>query len=255
MSWLPGTASTGARRRSRKARAARNSRERARMVRSPLTATRSGASAFSSAASASTTAGSVRRKCRSEMWARRRTGTGRPSAGAAAGWPGWPARIPSDAQWSVQGLASSSAARRCVRHPRRFPALSLHADVAQPVQQRDGLVPVPLRLARVRGVARARGDQVPGGARQLGLLAAPAAPLRPPPAAGRRGAAGCPGAAGSAGAGTGPRAAAPARRAGPPRTRRGDQTAYSDDVSHRFRSKPAICSDRSQPGVPMIPAR
>ena len=32
------------------------------------------------------------------------------------------------------------------------------------------------------------------------------------------------------------------------------RTAYSDDCSHRFRSKPATCSDRSQPGVPMIPA-
>jgi hypothetical protein len=30
--------------------------------------------------------------------------------------------------------------------------------------------------------------------------------------------------------------------------------AYSDDCSHRFRSKPAICSERSQPGIPMIPA-
>jgi len=30
--------------------------------------------------------------------------------------------------------------------------------------------------------------------------------------------------------------------------------ADSDDVSHRFRSKPATCSDRSQPGIPMIPA-
>jgi ferritin-like metal-binding protein YciE len=31
-------------------------------------------------------------------------------------------------------------------------------------------------------------------------------------------------------------------------------TAHSDDCSHRFRSKPATCSDRSQPGIPMIPA-
>jgi hypothetical protein len=30
--------------------------------------------------------------------------------------------------------------------------------------------------------------------------------------------------------------------------------AHSDDCSHRFRSKPATCSDRSQPGIPMIPA-
>jgi hypothetical protein len=30
--------------------------------------------------------------------------------------------------------------------------------------------------------------------------------------------------------------------------------AHSDDCSHRFRSKPAICSERSQPGIPMIPA-
>ena len=30
--------------------------------------------------------------------------------------------------------------------------------------------------------------------------------------------------------------------------------AHSDDGSHRFRSKPATCSDRSQPGIPMIPA-
>jgi DNA replication protein DnaC len=30
--------------------------------------------------------------------------------------------------------------------------------------------------------------------------------------------------------------------------------AYSDDVSHPFRSKPATYSDRSQPGIPMIPA-
>jgi hypothetical protein len=30
--------------------------------------------------------------------------------------------------------------------------------------------------------------------------------------------------------------------------------AHSDDCSHRFRSKPATCSERSQPGIPMIPA-
>jgi len=30
--------------------------------------------------------------------------------------------------------------------------------------------------------------------------------------------------------------------------------AHSDDCSHRFRSKAATCSDRSQPGIPMIPA-
>jgi hypothetical protein len=30
--------------------------------------------------------------------------------------------------------------------------------------------------------------------------------------------------------------------------------AHSEDCSHRFRSKPAICSERSQPGIPMIPA-
>jgi len=30
--------------------------------------------------------------------------------------------------------------------------------------------------------------------------------------------------------------------------------AHSDDCSHRFRLKPATCSDRSQPGIPMIPA-
>jgi hypothetical protein len=30
--------------------------------------------------------------------------------------------------------------------------------------------------------------------------------------------------------------------------------AHSDDCSHRFRLKPATDSDRSQPGVPMIPA-
>ena len=30
--------------------------------------------------------------------------------------------------------------------------------------------------------------------------------------------------------------------------------AHSDDCSHRFRSKPATYSDRSQPGIPMIPA-
>ena len=30
--------------------------------------------------------------------------------------------------------------------------------------------------------------------------------------------------------------------------------AHSDDSSHRFRSKPATCSERSQPGIPMIPA-
>ena len=30
--------------------------------------------------------------------------------------------------------------------------------------------------------------------------------------------------------------------------------AHSDDCSHRFRLKPASDSDRSQPGVPMIPA-
>ena len=33
-----------------------------------------------------------------------------------------------------------------------------------------------------------------------------------------------------------------------------DDVAHSDDCSHRFRSKPATCSDRSQPGIPMIPA-
>jgi len=33
-----------------------------------------------------------------------------------------------------------------------------------------------------------------------------------------------------------------------------DGTAHSDDCSHRFRSKPALCSERSQPGIPMIPA-
>ena len=33
-----------------------------------------------------------------------------------------------------------------------------------------------------------------------------------------------------------------------------DPGAHSDDFSHRFRSKPATCSDRSQPGIPMIPA-
>ena len=31
-------------------------------------------------------------------------------------------------------------------------------------------------------------------------------------------------------------------------------SAHSDDCSHRFRSKPAACSDRSEPGIPMIPA-
>jgi hypothetical protein len=30
--------------------------------------------------------------------------------------------------------------------------------------------------------------------------------------------------------------------------------ADSDDSSHRFRSKAATCSDRSQPGIPIIPA-
>jgi hypothetical protein len=30
--------------------------------------------------------------------------------------------------------------------------------------------------------------------------------------------------------------------------------ADSDDSSHRFRPKPASYSDRSQPGIPMIPA-
>jgi hypothetical protein len=30
--------------------------------------------------------------------------------------------------------------------------------------------------------------------------------------------------------------------------------ADSDDISHRFRSKPATYSERSQPGIPMIPA-
>jgi len=34
----------------------------------------------------------------------------------------------------------------------------------------------------------------------------------------------------------------------------GGSAAHSDDVSHRFRPKPATCSDRSQPGIPMIPA-
>ena len=32
------------------------------------------------------------------------------------------------------------------------------------------------------------------------------------------------------------------------------QIAHSNDCSHRFRLKPATCSDRSQPGIPMIPA-
>ena len=32
------------------------------------------------------------------------------------------------------------------------------------------------------------------------------------------------------------------------------EPAYSDEISRCFRSKPAACSDRSQPGLPMIPA-
>ena len=35
---------------------------------------------------------------------------------------------------------------------------------------------------------------------------------------------------------------------------RGTKAADSDDSSHRFRPKPATYSDRSQPGIPMIPA-
>jgi hypothetical protein len=31
-------------------------------------------------------------------------------------------------------------------------------------------------------------------------------------------------------------------------------TAYSDETSHRFRSKPATCSEANQPGIPMMPA-
>jgi hypothetical protein len=34
----------------------------------------------------------------------------------------------------------------------------------------------------------------------------------------------------------------------------GASVADSDDSSHRFRPKPASYSDRSQPGIPMIPA-
>ena len=30
--------------------------------------------------------------------------------------------------------------------------------------------------------------------------------------------------------------------------------AYSDETSHRFRSKPAACSEANQPGIPMMPA-
>jgi MFS family permease len=30
--------------------------------------------------------------------------------------------------------------------------------------------------------------------------------------------------------------------------------AYSDETSHRFRSKPATCSEANQPGIPMMPA-
>src|SRR3954469_24397456 len=30
--------------------------------------------------------------------------------------------------------------------------------------------------------------------------------------------------------------------------------AYSDETSHRFRSKPAACSEANQPGTPMMPA-
>jgi hypothetical protein len=33
-----------------------------------------------------------------------------------------------------------------------------------------------------------------------------------------------------------------------------EHRAHSDDVSHRFQPKPATCSDRSQPAIPMIPA-
>jgi hypothetical protein len=31
-------------------------------------------------------------------------------------------------------------------------------------------------------------------------------------------------------------------------------SAYSDETSHRFRSKPATCSEANQPGIPMMPA-
>ena len=31
-------------------------------------------------------------------------------------------------------------------------------------------------------------------------------------------------------------------------------TAYSDETSHQFRSKPATCSEANQPGIPMMPA-
>jgi hypothetical protein len=38
------------------------------------------------------------------------------------------------------------------------------------------------------------------------------------------------------------------------RTAVGPQNADSDEFSRRFRLKPATDSDRSQPGIPMIPA-
>jgi hypothetical protein len=31
--------------------------------------------------------------------------------------------------------------------------------------------------------------------------------------------------------------------------------AHSDEASHRFRRKPATCSNRSQPGIPMEASR
>jgi len=38
------------------------------------------------------------------------------------------------------------------------------------------------------------------------------------------------------------------------RSSRDDEFADSDEFSRRFRLKPATDSDRSQPGIPMIPA-
>jgi hypothetical protein len=35
---------------------------------------------------------------------------------------------------------------------------------------------------------------------------------------------------------------------------RPSMSAYSDETSHRFRSKPATCSEANQPGIPMMPA-
>jgi hypothetical protein len=58
----------------------------------------------------------------------------------------------------------------------------------------------------------------------------------------------------AAGAGGGP-GAAPCRCSSACRSAAAcAHPAYSDETSHRFRSKPATCSEANQPGIPMMPA-